>query len=626
MQTFLPVTKEEMVQRGWDAPDFVYVNGDAYVDHPSFGAAIITRVLEHAGYRVAFLAQPDWRSTADFMHFGRPKLGFFVSSGNIDSMVAHYTAAKKRRSDDAYTPGGKAGARPDRAVIVYCNRIREAYGDIPIIIGGLEASLRRFAHYDYWDDKIRRSILFDAQADLISYGMGEKQTVEIADRLAAGEPVSSLRDIRGTCYACDVRETPLTGAECPSFEQVCQSKEKYALSCRIEQDEQDHIRGRLLKQRHGNRMLVQNPPMPPLTTEELDAVYALPYMRTYHPSYDAIGKVPGIEEVRFSITHNRGCFGACNFCSIALHQGRFISTRSKESILKEAKLLTELPDFKGYINDIGGPTANFRRTSCDKQLKGGLCKGKKCLAPKACPALIADHSDYIDLLRAVRSLPKVKKVFIRSGIRYDYMLKDPDDTFFRELVKYHVSGQLKVAPEHCSALVLDKMGKPHIDAYIAFSKKYFELSGQAKKEQYLVPYLMSSHPGSTLKEAVELALFLKKRHIRPEQVQDFYPTPGTISTCMFYTGLDPYTMEPVYVAKTPQEKAMQRALLQYYLPQNHDLVEQALRRAGRYDLIGTGPQCLVRPSAAKAGQQPAKAKRTKGGKQYGTTQNRKKRR
>ena len=623
---FLPITKQDMDRRGWDAPDFVYVNGDAYVDHPSFGAAIITRVLEHAGYRVAFLAQPDWHSKADFMRFGRPKYGFFVSSGNIDSMVAHYTAAKKRRHDDAYTPGGKTGARPDRAVIVYCNRIREAYGDIPIIIGGLEASLRRFAHYDYWDDKIRRSILFDAQADLISYGMGEKQTVEIADRLAKGEPVSALRDIRGTCYACDVRETPLSGAECPSFEQVCESKEKYALSCRIQQDEQDHIRGRLIRQRHGTKMLVQNPSMPPLTTEELDAVYALPYMRTYHPSYDAIGKVPGIEEVRFSITHNRGCFGACNFCSIALHQGRFISTRSKESILREAKLLTTLPDFKGYINDIGGPTANFRRTSCDKQLKAGLCKGKKCLAPKACPALIADHSDYIDLLRAVRSLPKVKKVFIRSGIRYDYMLKDKDDTFFRELVKYHVSGQLKVAPEHCSAMVLDKMGKPHIDAYIAFSKKYFELSGQAHKEQYLVPYLMSSHPGSTLKEAVELALFLKKRHIRPEQVQDFYPTPGTISTCMFYTGLDPYTMEPVYVAKSPQEKAMQRALLQYYLPQNHDLVEQALRRCGRYDLIGTGPQCLVRPSPKAAARPGAKGQSKGGGKAYAGAKGKQKRR
>ena len=599
---FLPITMADVKSRGWDAVDFVYVNGDAYVDHPSFGAAIITRVLEAEGFRVAFLAQPDWHSCEDFKRFGRPRLGFFVSSGNIDSMVAHYTAAKKHRSDDAYTPGGKTGARPDRAVIVYCNRIREAYGDIPIIIGGLEASLRRFAHYDYWDDKIRRSILFDAQADLLTYGMGENATIEIARRLAAGEHVSSIRDVRGTCYACDVTETPLSGAECPSFENVVESKKQYAISCRIQQDEQDHIRGKLIKQRHGKKMLVQNPPMPPLTTEELDRVYALPYMRTYHPSYEAIGKVPGIEEVRFSITHNRGCFGACNFCSIAFHQGRFISCRSKESILKEAKLLTTLPDFKGYINDIGGPTANFRRTSCDKQLKSGLCKGKKCLAPKVCSALIADHSAYVDLLRAVRSLPKVKKVFIRSGIRYDYMLKDRDDTFFRELVKYHVSGQLKVAPEHCSAMVLDKMGKPHIDAYIDFSKKYFELSGQANKEQYLVPYLMSSHPGSTLDDAVELALFLKKRHIRPEQVQDFYPTPGTISTCMFYTGLDPYTMQPVYVAKTPEEKAMQRALLQYFRPQNAALVEKTLKKCGRFDLIGYDEKCLVRPSKPQGGK------------------------
>ena len=596
---FLPISMEDVQSRGWDAVDFVYVNGDAYVDHPSFGAAIITRVLESEGFRVAFLAQPDWHSATDFTRFGRPRLGFLVSSGNIDSMVAHYTAAKKHRSDDAYTPGGKTGARPDRAVIVYCNRIREAYGDVPIIIGGLEASLRRFAHYDYWDNKIRRSILFDAQADLLSYGMGENSIREIARRLAAGEPVSSIRDVRGTCYICDVTETPLEGAECPSFENVCSSKKEYAVSCRIQQDEQDHIRGRRIKQRHGKKMLVQNPPMAPLTTEELDRVYALPYMRTYHPSYEAIGKVPGIEEVRFSITHNRGCFGACNFCSIAFHQGRFISCRSKASILSEAKLLTTLPDFKGYINDIGGPTANFRRTSCDKQLKAGLCKGKKCLAPKACPALIADHSAYVDLLRGVRSLPGVKKVFIRSGIRYDYMLKDKDDTFFRELVKYHVSGQLKVAPEHCSAMVLDKMGKPHIEAYIEFSKKYFELSGKAGKEQYLVPYLMSSHPGSTLNDAVELALFLKKRHIRPEQVQDFYPTPGTISTCMFYTGLDPYTLQPVFIAKTPEEKAMQRALLQYYRPQNAPLVEKALKACGRYDLIGFDEKCLVRPSTRR---------------------------
>lgn len=592
---FLPVSFEEMEERGWNEVDFVYVNGDAYVDHPSFGAAIITRVLERAGYRVGFLAQPDWHTCEPFREFGRPKLGFFVSSGNIDSMVAHYTAAKKRRSDDAYTPGGKSGARPDRAVIVYCNRIREAYGDIPIIIGGLEASLRRFAHYDYWDDKIRRSIIFDSQADLISYGMGEKQTVEIADRLKNGEPISTITDVRGTCYVCDVENTPLEGAECPSFENVVKSKREYAVSCRIQLDEQDPIRGKLIKQRHGKKMLVQNPPMPPLTTEELDEVYALPYRRTYHPSYERKGGVPGIEEVRFSITHNRGCFGACNFCSIALHQGRFVTARSKQSVVEEAKLLTTLPDFKGYIHDIGGPTANFRRTSCEKQLKSGLCKGKKCLAPKACPSLIADHTEYLDILRAVRSLPGVKRVFIRSGIRYDYMLKDKDDSFFKELVRYHVSGQLKVAPEHCSAHVLDKMGKPHIEAYIDFSKRYFQLSSNAGKQQYLVPYLMSSHPGSTLNDAIELALFLKKRNIRPEQVQDFYPTPGTVSTCMFYTGLDPYTLEEVYVASDPEEKAMQRALLQYYDKKNSRLVLKALKKCGRYDLIGTGPKCLAAP-------------------------------
>lgn len=592
---FLPVSFAQMKERGWNEVDFVYVSGDAYVDHPSFGAAIITRVLEDAGYKVAFLAQPDWHSCEAFKQFGRPKLGFFVSSGNIDSMVAHYTTAKKHRSDDAYTPGGKSGARPDRAVIVYCNRIREAYGDIPIIIGGLEASLRRFAHYDYWEDKVRRSVIFDSQADLISYGMGEKQTVEIADRLRDGEPISSITDVRGTCYVCDVEDTPLEGAECPSFENVVKSKKEYAISCRIQLDEQDHIRGRLVKQRHGKKMLVQNPPMPPLTTEELDRIYALPYMRTYHPSYEKLGGVPAIKEVRFSITHNRGCFGACNFCSIALHQGRFVTSRSKQSIVEEAKLLTSLPDFKGYIHDIGGPTANFRRTSCDKQLKSGLCKGKKCLAPKACPLLVADHSEYLDILRSVRDLPGVKRVFIRSGIRYDYILKDKDETFFKELVRYHVSGQLKVAPEHCSAFVLDKMGKPHIEAYIEFSKRYFELSSNAGKQQYLVPYLMSSHPGSTLDDAVELALFLKKRGIRPEQVQDFYPTPGTVSTCMFYTGLDPYTLQEVYVAKTPEEKAMQRALLQYYDKKNRALVLKALKKCGRYDLIGTDKKCLAAP-------------------------------
>ncbi len=596
MNDFLPINYEEMKRRGWDEVDFVYVNGDAYVDHPSFGASIITRVLESQGFKVGFLAQPDWRSKEAFMRFSRPKYGFFVSSGNIDSMVAHYTVAKKKRNDDAYSPGGKSGLRPDRAVIVYCNRIREAYGDIPIIIGGLEASLRRFAHYDYWDNKIRRSILFDSQADLISYGMGEKQTIEIANRLKNGEPISSIRDVRGTCYACDVNETPLFGAECPSFENVCSSKKEYAVSCRIQQDEQDHIRGKLIKQRHGNKMLVQNPPMQPLSTEELDWVYSLPYMRTYHPIYEKDGGVPGIKEVRFSIAHNRGCFGACNFCSIAFHQGRFVTSRSHESVVAEAKLLTELPDFKGYINDIGGPTANFRFPSCEKQLKAGLCKGKKCLAPTPCKALKADHSDYLALLREVRQLPKVKKVFIRSGIRYDYMLRDESDEFFKELVKHHVSGQLKVAPEHCSAAVLDKMGKPHIEAYIEFSKKYFELSKSSNKQQFLVPYLMSSHPGSTLDDAIELALFLKKRSIRPEQVQDFYPTPGTISTCMFYTGLDPYTMKEVYVARSPEEKAMQRALLQYYDPTKQELILKALKKAGRYDLIGNDPKALVRPN------------------------------
>lgn len=593
---FLPVTKNEMLERGWEQADFVYVSGDAYVDHPAFGAAIITRVLENAGFKIAFLAQPNWKSAEDFIRFGKPRLGFLVSSGNIDSMVAHYTAAKKKRSSDYYSPGGKFGLRPDRAVIVYCNKIREIYGDVPIIIGGLEASLRRFAHYDYWDDKIRRSILFDSQADLLSFGMGERSMLEIAKRLDAGENISDIRDIRGTCYSVDVRETPYYGTECPSFDNVCNSKKEYAVSCRIQQDEQDFFRGKAIKQRHGSRMLVQNQPAIPLSQEELDKVYSLPYMRTYHPMYEPMGGIPGIEEVRFSIAHNRGCFGACNFCSLAFHQGRFITTRSKDSIVNEAKLLTQLPDFKGYIHDIGGPTANFRQPSCEGQEKRGLCKGKKCLAPTICPNLKSNHAEYLDILREVRSLPKVKKVFIRSGIRYDYMLADKDDSFFRELVAHHVSGQLKVAPEHCSAAVLDKMGKPHIEAYLEFSKRYFKYSKKEGKEQYLVPYLMSSHPGSTLKEAVELALFLKKIGIRPEQVQDFYPTPGTVSTCMFYTGLDPYTMKEVYVAKDPHEKAMQRALLQYFNPKNKGLVIEALRKAGRHDLIGYGEKCLVTPN------------------------------
>ena len=585
-----------MTARGWDEVDFVYVTGDAYVDHPSFGAAIITRVLENAGYKIAVLSQPDWRGTADFVRFGRPRLGFLVTSGNIDSMVAHYTSAKRLRSNDAYTPGGKAGKRPDRAVIVYSNIIRSIYPDIPIVIGGLEASLRRFAHYDYWDDKIRPSILIDSKADILIYGMGEKQIVEIADRLNSGEDVSSIRDILGTCYTCPTVETPYDGVECPSFENVIANKKEYAKSCRIQQDEQDHIRGRLIKQKHGKIMLVQNKPMPPLSTAELDKVYSLPYERAYHPIYKKDGGVPGIQEVEFSITHNRGCFGACNFCSIAFHQGRYVTSRSEKSILAEAEKLTKMPNFKGYIHDVGGPTANFRKPSCEMQKEHGLCKGKKCLAPMPCKNIEVDHSEYLNILRKLRQLDKVKKVFIRSGIRYDYLLEDKDDSFFRELVENHVSGQLKVAPEHCSATVLDKMGKPHIEAYIKFSKRYFEYTGEINKEQYLVPYLMSSHPGSTLDDAVELALFLKKNRIRPEQVQDFYPTPGTISTCMFYTGLDPYTMEEVYCAKSEHDKALQRALLQYFNPKNQLLVEEALKKAKRFDLIGYEKSCLIRPT------------------------------
>lgn len=593
---FLPITKQEMDALGWAAPDFVVVTGDSYVDHPSFGIAIISRLLEHYGYKVAILAQPDWKTDRDFTRFGRPRLGFMVSSGNIDSMVAHYTAAKRKRSEDAYTAGNKTGKRPDRAVIVYSQKIKEIYPDCPVILGGLEASLRRFAHYDYWDDCIKPSILLESGADLLSYGMGEKQTLEIASRLHNGEHISTFTDIRGTCYAVPTKEyRPGPAVDCPSYEQVCQSKKEYAVSCRKQQEEQDPIIGRRVIQKHGNMILVQNPPMEMLTTKELDEVYELPYERTYHPIYEKEGGVASIKEVEFSITHNRGCFGACNFCSIAFHQGRMIATRSEESILREAKMLTQKPNFKGYIHDVGGPTANFRHCSCKKQEKAGMCKEKKCLAPTPCKALVVDHSEYLHLLRKLRALPKVKKVFIRSGIRFDYLMEDSDESFFKELVEHHVSGQLKVAPEHCSANVLDYMGKPHIESYKAFQKRFFQLTKSMGKEQYLVPYLMSSHPGSTLNDAVELALFLKKEKLRPEQVQDFYPTPGTISTCMFYTGLDPYTLKPVFVPKTPQEKAMQRALLQYFNPKNQELVIHALWAAGRSDLIGTGENCLVRP-------------------------------
>ena len=610
---FLPITVKEMREYGWEQPDFVIVTGDAYVDHPSFGTAIISRVLENAGYKVCIVPQP--KSDKDYKRFGKPRLAFLVNSGNIDSMVAHYTAAKKRRSDDAYTPGGKSGARPDRAVIVYTQKLKELYPDIPVCIGGLEASLRRFAHYDYWDDRVRPSVLIDSGADLLMYGMGEKHIVEIADRLAAGEEISSLTDILGTCYAVNAADyTPIAGAqECAAYELVKIPDEKgkrlYAKACKIQQTEHDAVRGRTVIQRHGGKIVVQNPPMPPLTTEEMDGVYGLPFMRDYHPSYEILGGVPGIKEVKFSLIHNRGCFGACNFCSIAFHQGRQVSVRSHESVIKEAKLLTQMPDFKGYIHDVGGPTANFRRPSCDGQLKKGLCPDKKCLAPTVCPAVKVTHEDYLSLLRELRALPKIKKVFIRSGIRFDYLIADQNEEFFKELVNHHISGQLKVAPEHCSNRVLKKMGKPPIEVYNKFEKRFYELTESVGKKQYLVPYLMSSHPGSTKRDAIELAVFLKKHGLHPEQVQDFYPTPGTVSTCMFYTGLDPDTMEPVYVPRTEREKAEQRALLQYFKPENRALVLSALKKEGRFDLIGTGPNCLVAPDKREVNRTAKKPKK-----------------
>lgn len=599
--SFLPLNKKEMLERGWDTPDIVCVTGDAYVDHPSFGIAIISRVLEAAGFKICICSQPQ--CDADYMQFGRPRLAFFVSGGNIDSMVAHYTAAKRKRSNDYYTAGGKAGKRPDRATEVYCKNIRRLYGDIPLCIGGLEASLRRFAHYDYWDDRVRPSILIECDADLLMFGMGEHSCVEIARRLDDGEHISMLTDIRGTSYSVKTSEYIYRPCEeCPSFEQVKENtpagKAAYAKSCRIQQDESDAFRGKTVIQRHGDRIVVQNPPALPLLQEELDAVYELPYMRNYHPSYEAQGGVPAIEEVKFSITHVRGCFGACNFCSIAYHQGRYITCRSEESVIREAKMLAAMPDFKGYIHDVGGPTANFRRPSCNGQEKHGMCKGKKCLAPTPCKNLVADESEYLHLLRRLREIKGIKKIFIRSGIRFDYMLLDKNDDFFKDLVRYHVSGQLKVAPEHCSASVLTAMGKPDISVYKKFRARFYELTKSMDKKQYLVPYLMSSHPGSTIKDAIILAQFLKEEGIHPEQVQDFYPTPGTVSTCMFYTGLDPYTMKPIYVPKTPAEKAEQRALLQYFRPENRAIVLRALREAGRSDLIGYGEKCLVRPDTA----------------------------
>jgi uncharacterized radical SAM protein YgiQ len=593
---FLPMNIKEVKARGWDEVDFVYVMGDSYVDHPSFGAAIITRVLEDCGYKVAVLSQPDWKNDADFLQFGKPRLGFFVTAGNIDSMVAHYTVAKRKRSDDAYTAGGKNGKRPDRAVTVYSNIIRRLYPDSVIIIGGLEASLRRFAHYDYWKNTVMPSVLFDSKADIISYGMGELQTIEMAKRLSEGYPVEALYDIRGICYAVKTSDyVPKTVVELPSYERVCESKKDYAIAARKELEEADAVRGKTLIQRHGNFILIQNPPMQPLDTKQLDYVYSLPYERWYPQCYEKLGGVPGIQEVLFSITHNRGCFGACNFCSLAFHQGRAVTARSKQSVIDEAKSFLNDKRFKGYISDVGGPTANFRLPSCEKQKKAGLCKSRKCLAPTPCPNMQVSHTEYLDILRELRKLDGIKKVFIRSGIRFDYLMEDQSDEFFEELVKYHISGQLRVAPEHCSAAVLDRMGKPHIETYKKFCDKFYKLTGRMSKDQYIVPYLMSSHPGSTLKDAVELALFCKRENIHPKQVQDFYPTPGTISTCMFYTGIDPYTMKEVYVPKTEEEKSMQRALLQYFIPENKQKVIKALIKAGRKDLIGYDSKCLVQP-------------------------------
>ena len=592
---FLPVTKEEMLKRGWDRPDFVYVCGDAYVDHSSFGAAIICRVLESHGYKVCMIAQPDWHSTDDFKRFGEPRLAFLVSAGNIDSMVNHYTVAKKRRSKDAYSPGGKAGLRPDRATIVYCNKIREAYKNAAIIIGGIEASLRRLSHYDYWDNKVRRSILLDSGADLLLYGMGEHQIVEMADALDSGLPVSELTFLRGTVYKTRDRERIGDCIWLPNYTETASDKNKYAESYMIQYGNTDFVTAKTLAEEYREGIVVQNPPSPPLTEEELDRVYSLPYMRTYHPMYESMGGIPAIEEIKFSLSANRGCFGSCNFCAITFHQGRIVTARSDKSLVEEAVLMTEEKDFKGYIHDVGGPTANFMQPACKKQLKAGACKDRQCLFPEKCPNLIVDHKRYLRVLRKLRNIPKVKKVFIRSGLRYDYLIYDKDESFFNELCKYHISGQLRIAPEHVSDRVLEKMGKPKKEVYDRFVKKFDEINRKCGLDQYWIPYLMSSHPGSDLKAAVELAEYLRDTGHMPEQVQDFYPTPGTMSTCMYYTEIDPRTGKKVYVPKNPHEKAMQRALMQYRVPANYDLVKEALIKVGREDLIGFTPHCLIRP-------------------------------
>lgn len=593
---FLPINRKEMNARGWDQPDFVYIIGDAYVDHPSYGPAIISRVLEHHGYKVCILSQPDFRDPESVSEFGKPRLGFLVSAGNMDTMVNHYTAAKKKRNFDSYSPGGVIGKRPDRASIVYCGLIRRKFGNVPIIAGGIEASLRRLAHYDYWSDSVKKSILLDSGADLISYGMGERSIVEIADALDSGMNIRDITFVAGTVYKSPVVDQVYDGIQLPSYQEICENKRVFAQSFYTQYQNTDSISGKPLIEQYGaKQFVIQNPASEPLTEEEMDEVYSLPYMRDIHPSYKSQGGIPGFEELKFSLTSCRGCFGGCSFCALTFHQGRRIQVRSHESLLAEAELMLKDPDFKGYIHDVGGPTANFRKPACEKQLKKGVCTNRQCLFPKPCPNLKVEHNDYLELLRKLRNLPGVKKVFIRSGIRFDYLMADKDTTFIRELCKHHISGQLKVAPEHISNPVLKRMGKPDNSVYEAFIKKYQTLNNKMGKEQFVVPYLMSSHPGSTLKEAVELAEYIRDLGYIPEQVQDFYPTPSTLSTCMYYTGLDPRTMEEVYVPRSPQEKAMQRALIQYRDPKNYNLVKEALEKAGRTDLIGFGEKCLIRP-------------------------------
>jgi len=593
---FLPICKEDMTKRGWDRLDFLFISGDAYVDHPSFGPAILCRLLEKYGYRVGIISQPDWRSTIDFKKMGKPRLGVLVSAGNLDSMLNKFTAAKKYRSTDNYSPGGKAGLRPDRATIVYCNRIREVWKKIPIIVGGIEASLRRFAHYDYWSNSVRRSLLIDSRADLLVYGMGEKQIKEIADQLQQGIPITDIRNIQGTCYKSEEIEHLWDYIETPSYDAVVADKKAFAKAFTIQYQEQDAIRGKTIVQHHGEFFVIQNAPAMPLTTLEMDEIYDLPYQRTYHPSYEKVGGVPAIQEVKFSLVSHRGCFGGCSFCAIVSHQGRIIQSRSQESIINEAKKIIKMPDFKGYIHDVGGPTANFRIQSCKHQSERGTCKGRQCLGSKPCKELDANHSDYLSLLRTLRTLPGVKKVFIRSGLRYDYLMADKNsEEFLRELCQHHISGQLKVAPEHISSKVTDLMGKSGKNVYLKFSQAYKRVNSLLAKEQYLVPYFMSSHPGSGLKEAIELAEFIRDLNYRPEQVQDFIPTPGSLSTCIYYTEMNPFTGEKVYVAKDIYEKKMQRALMQYRDPKNYPLVYAALNKANRQDLIGHGPKCLIRP-------------------------------